>query len=60
MVTMVATDVSALFPSRTDVEAGRAARRAIEESNLEFDEDYDEMLLYIKLNQDKSEHTNKL
>ena len=45
LVTMVATDVSALFPSMTDVEAGRAARKAIEESNLEFEGDYEEMLL---------------
>ena len=51
-LTMVATDVSALFPSMTATEAGRAARIKIEDSGLDFDGvDYEECLLYLKLNQ---------
>ena len=60
-LTMVATYVSALFPSMTATEAGRAARIKIEESGLNFDGvDYEECLLYLKLNQHLTENTNKL
>ena len=41
-ISMIATDVAALFPSMDAAEAGRACRTKIEESNLTFDEtDYE-------------------
>ena len=58
---MVATDVSSLFPSMNAVEAGRACKERIQDSDMEFEDvELVEMLLYIKLNQDKVLNTQKL
>ena len=58
---MVATDVSALFPSMDAREAGKACREKIVESGLEFEDcNYDEMLLYVMLNRERTEASKKL
>ena len=54
-VIMVATDVVALFPSLGIDETARICGQVAEASNLEIDNvDYTEMLLYLRLNEDKA------
>ena len=50
-ITVVGSDVEALFPSLNHAETGRLCKRMIMESGMEYDNiDVDEMLLYIRMN----------
>ena len=53
-ITMVASDVVALYPSLETRQTARICGEMVEKSTLQFQNlDYREMLLYIRLNKDK-------
>ena len=53
-ITMLASDVSALFPSMNKEETARVCAVMIEKSDLMIEEvDYTEILLYLRMNQNK-------
>ena len=54
VIMMIASDVVALFPSMRARETAQICSEMVERSDLEFGMlDYQEMLLYIRLNRDK-------
>ena len=58
---MVAFDVVALYPSLETGESAKICGQQVEKSTLEIENhDYQEMLTYIRLNQDKVENLGEL